>query len=474
MKSKRTFHPFLCSFAVFSVFVLITAAMIISLFYYLFSIPKPAGLSLASWPQMFTDSFSVWMDYKDGTVEVEKIGLDRLDKYGLWIQILDESGQEVFSYNKPENYPTSYPASALLMLGTSAYEHENTVFVSCLEDAKGSCSYIIGFPYAIGKYMLYYDGEKVARLLPVAEKIVLAALAVLAALVFGYIFWISNKLASITGAIRNVSLRTYLPLKEKGMFSDIYAALNKMDVEIKQSDKIKEETERARKDWIANITHDLKTPLSPIKGYAELLADNQIAGMETAQEYGKIMLKNVSHVEKLLNDLKLTYQIDSGEVPCHPREVLISRYLREIIIDIINDPVFSSRNIEFEGDRQELIVCLDPYLFRRAVQNIIINALIHNLPDTKIKISIGKSAADIVFISICDNGDGMDEAEQAKLFNRYYRGTNTREKPEGSGLGLAIAKQIVELHGGKLSVKSSPGIGTEFIITLDASNLRSN
>ena len=79
--------------------------------------------------------------------------------------------------------------------------------------------------------------------------------------------------------------------------------------------KIKEETENARTEWIANITHDLKTPLSPVKGYAELLADNQIAGVETAQEYGKIILKNVSHVEKLLNDLKLTYQIDSGVVP---------------------------------------------------------------------------------------------------------------------------------------------------------------
>lgn len=178
-------------------------------------------------------------------------------------------------------------------------------------------------------------------------------------------------------------------------------------------------------------------------------------------------MKNVSHVEKLLNDLKLTYQIDSGAVPYHPQEVFITRYVKEVVIDIINDPAFSERNIEFESDGQELIVSLDPDLFRRAIQNIIINALIHNPPDTKIKISVGESAENVVFISIRDNGSGMDEAEQAKLFNRYYRGTNTREKPEGSGLGLAIAKQIVVLHGGNISVKSSPDIGTEFTITLD-------
>ena len=468
MKSKQKFNPFLCSFAVFSIFVLMMASITIGLFYYIFSIPEPEGLSIASWPQMFTDNFSVWMDYEDENLEVEKIGLDRLDEYGLWIQVIDESGQEIFSYSKPESYPTSYPASTLLAFGTSAYENENTVFVSCLEDSTETCSYIIGFPYAIGKYMLYYNGERFTRLLPVVKKIVLSALFIFAVLVFGYVWWISRKLSSITGGIRNVSLRAYIPLKEKGMFRDIYAALNKMDMEIRQSDKIKEETENARTEWIANITHDLKTPLSPVKGYAELLADNQIAGVETAQEYGKIILKNVSHVEKLLNDLKLTYQIDSGVVPYNPQEVLITRYVKEVVIDIINDPAFSKRIIEFESDGQELIVFLDPDLLRRAIQNIIINALIHNPPDTKIKISIGKSAASVVFISICDNGSGMDEAEQAKLFNRYYRGTNTREKPEGSGLGLAIAKQIVVLHGGNISVKSSPDIGTEFIITLDS------
>ena len=468
MKSKQKFNPFLCSFAVFSIFVLMMASITIGLFYYIFSIPEPEGLSIASWAQMFTDNFSVWMDYEDENLEVEKIGLDRLDEYGLWIQVIDESGQEIFSYNKPESYPTSYPASTLLAFGTSAYENENTVFVSCLEDSTVTCSYIIGFPYAIGKYMLYYNGERFTRLLPVVKKIVLSALFIFAVLVFGYVCWISRKLSNITGGIRNVSQRAYIPLKEKGMFRDIFAALNKMDMEIRQSDKIKEETENARTEWIANITHDLKTPLSPVKGYAELLADNQIAGVETAQEYGKIILKNVSHVEKLLNDLKLTYQIDSGVVPYHPQEVLITRYVKEVVIDIINDPAFSKRIIEFESDGQELIVFLDPDLLRRAIQNIIINALIHNPPDTKIKISIGKSAARVVFISICDNGSGMDEAEQAKLFNRYYRGTNTREKPEGSGLGLAIAKQIVVLHGGNISVKSSPDIGTEFIITLDS------
>lgn len=175
MKNKQKSNPFLCSFAVFLLFVLLTVAVAIGLFYYMFSIPEPEGLSLASWPQRFMDNFSAWIDYKDGSVEIEKIGLERLDEYGLWIQVIDESGQEIFSYKKPENYPTNYPASALTALNTSAYAHGNTVFVGSFDDSGEVCSYIVGFPYAIGKYMLYYDGERIARLLPAAKTIVLSA-----------------------------------------------------------------------------------------------------------------------------------------------------------------------------------------------------------------------------------------------------------------------------------------------------------
>jgi signal transduction histidine kinase len=113
----------------------------------------------------------------------------------------------------------------------------------------------------------------------------------------------------------------------------------------------------------------------------------------------------------------------------------------------------------------EQMIAVDPDLLRRAVGNIIINALVHNSVDTKVKITIGNAASKIL-IAISDNGNGMDETELSDLWNRYYRGTNTKERPEGSGLGLAIAKQIITLHGGDISVESNPGLGTEFTILL--------
>lgn len=466
MKNKAYVNPFLQIFIVVVVMAIIAVIAIISLFYYIFGIPEPEGLSLASWPHTFTDNFSTWMKNENGNLKIENIAIQRLDMYGLWIQVIDETGKETFSYNKPISYPTSYTASELIALSTSAYKNGNTVFVSSFEDSNQTWSYLIGFPYTIGKYMLYYNGENVERLSPVFRIGICLILGFIVIVAFVYAFWLTKHLAKITKGIGNISLRSYASLPEKGMFREVYKELNKMDIEIRNSDKVQKDTERTRQEWIFNITHDLKTPLSPVKGYAELLSDNPTLDSEIIQEYGKIILKNANYTEKLINDLKLTYQLESGVMPYNPKKTQFIRYLREVIIDIVNDPAFSNREIEFESKIEEITICIDVDLFRRAVGNLIINALTHNPEKTKVTIIIHLNKQNQVCVIVKDNGMGMSDEEQSKLFNRYYRGTNTKEKPEGSGLGLAIAKQIIILHGGNISVKSKLNKGTEFVILL--------
>lgn len=239
-----------------------------------------------------------------------------------------------------------------------------------------------------------------------------------------------------------------------------------MDAEVRHSDKLQKDTERVRREWITNITHDLKTPLSPIKGYAELLTENDIAENSTIQEYGKIIWKNADYAEKLINDLKLTYQFEAGVVPLSLKEIHLVRYIKELVIDIINDPAFSARDIEFESTKDDIVVCIDDKLFRRAIGNLIINALTHNPPETSVIIHVKRNEQNKAAIIVRDNGTGISDAEQLELFERYYRGTSTKEKPEGSGLGLAIANQIVSLHGGEIAVKSKVNEGTEFMVLI--------
>lgn len=466
MKSKKNFNLFSRTVIFLTALILIIALTAIGLFYYIFSIPEPEGVSLAKWPQDFANSFSVWITYENGKLTVEDAGLKRLDEYDLWIQFIDESGEEIFAHNRPANCPTKYTASELMELSSSEYENGYTVFVNCLDDSDEVCSYIIGFPYRIGKYTVHFNRERVARLSPTIRFIIIASLGILSVAIVGYSLWLSRKLSKITKGINGISHRTYTSLKENGIFSQVYQELNKMDSDIRHADKVNEDTERVRKEWITNITHDLKTPLSPIKGYAELLAESSNLTSEISKEYGEIILRNVKHTEKLINDLKMTYQLDSGAFAYNPKEIQLTRFLKELIIDIVNDPAFSNRNIEFESNTDKCTAWIDPDLFRRAIQNIIINALTHNPSETKILISTRMDTQNNVLIFICDNGVGISEDEWPELFSRYYRGTSTKEKSEGSGLGLAIAKQIIELHGGDIAVSSKRGKGTKFEISI--------
>lgn len=465
MKDKWKLNPLFRIFTLFLVLVVLFIGAGVGLFYILFSIPEPEGLSLATWPNRFTDNFSIWMKNDEGTLQIEDIGLERLDEYDLWLQVIDETGQEVFSHNKPENFPAKYTASELMAFSTSDYEDGNTVFVSSFEENGQTWNYLIGFPYDVGKYMLYYNGEVIGRLKPVFTLSLFGVIFAGSALFLIYGIWLTRQTGKIAKGIGNISRRVYNTIPEKGTFGSVYMALNKMNEEIRHSDQIKEETDRVRREWITNITHDLKTPLSPVKGYAELLADGTDVDTKTAQEYGTIILKNVDYAEKLMNDLKLTYQLESGAFPFRPQPVRLVRYLKELVIDIANDPAFSDRDIEFACDLPEFTVSIDPDLFHRAISNLVINALVHNPPTTKVIVSVLKEKQNI-YISVRDNGIGISETEQAELFTRYYRGTNTKEKTEGSGLGLAIAKQIIVLHGGEIAVKSKIGKGTEFSIRL--------
>ena len=139
------------------------------------------------------------------------------------------------------------------------------------------------------------------------------------------------------------------------------------------------------------------------------------------------------------------------------------RFLKELAIDILNTPEYENRIIHFETAADVVSFTFDQTLFTRAFRNLIINAFVHGNENTEITLRV--LVSDFVLkIDLSDNGRGMRPEITEHLFDRYYRGTDTRQKPEGSGLGLAIARSIIELHGGRISVASVPDIGTTFQI----------
>ena len=264
-------------------------------------------------------------------------------------------------------------------------------------------------------------------------------------------------------SIKNIAGRSYMPISNNGVFNDVFESLNDLDMEIRASDNLKEQTEKMRKDWIANITHDLKTPLSPIKGYAEVLSEQDITSGEKVKRYSNVILKNVSYIESLIDDLKLTYQLENGMIPIKREEQNFVGFLRELVIDILNNPEYENRIIHFDSARENIMFSFDRKLLTRAFQNLIVNAFVHGSEDTEVTIQI--SVMDnIMEVIVSDNGNGMSPYETNHLFQRYYRGTNTEKKTAGTGLGLAITKSIIEAQDGTIMVESESGIGTDFTI----------
>lgn len=458
---RTIFHIYLIFFL--SLLGTIIAAIGLSLL--LITVQKPDGETVRSdWPKVLTENFGEQIIFVDDKPQVKQMGMELLQNNHIGVQIIDNTGNEVYAFQKPENTSTSYSITHLLRLYQTGHfnTEKNISLIGEVSHQGRAYAYILHFPMEITKVTMYLNGERFTGGKTVILSTVFILLLVMLVAGMAYGFWTARMIGRLTSAIRDISKRSYLPFRNGGAFRDLYESLNILDAQIRASDSLREETERMRREWIANITHDLKTPLSPIKGYAEILQENKSG--EQCGQYAKIILKNANYMEGLINDLKLTWQLEHGTLPVNLQKQNLIRFLRELAIEILNNPEYENRRIHFESIDETILLSFDTKLLKRAVQNLIINAFVHGDKDTEVTLRIVPTENDIS-ITISDNGRGMTEKEAQRLFERYYRGTSTESKSEGTGLGLAIVKNIVELHGGNISLSSIPHIGTTFRIS---------
>ena len=459
---RTVFHIYL----IFFLSLLGTLLLAGWLFFLTVSIQAPDGTRARSdWPKAFTEDFRQQVIFIDGLPQIKQAGMELLQENAAGIQVLDPSGYEVYSYQKPEQAPGVYSNAELLRLIQSGHAGDSniTAFGGIVSNDGKEYVYILYFPVNVAKITMYVNGERFAGGKAVVLPVLLALLVIILVLGILYGFLTSRAIKRLTTAIHEISARSYLPVRNQGVFHDLYGSLNTLDAEIRASDALRAQTDTMRKEWIANITHDLKTPLSPLKGYAEILQETGGKSQEQSRRYAGIMLKNISYMETLIDDLKLTYQLENGMLPINREEKNIVRFLKELAIDILNTPEYENRTIHFESPEEIVLYSFDQTLLTRAFRNLIINAFVHGEEHTEVTLRLLVSDSTLE-IYVADNGKGMKPETTEHLFDRYYRGTNTEQKPEGSGLGLAIAKGIIEIHSGTISVSSIPTVGTAFQI----------
>ncbi|WP_291759658.1 sensor histidine kinase [Lysinibacillus sp. UBA5990] len=249
------------------------------------------------------------------------------------------------------------------------------------------------------------------------------------------------------------------------LFREINDSLNDLNQQLKQNEKLRKQIEQTREEWIVGVSHDLKTPLSSINGYAHVLESAPYNwSQEEFKQIGKTLREKSTFMSELIDDLSLTYRLKNNALPMVRQTQEVNEVIRRAVIHFINDPQFTSYDITFHAAEESITYPLDMKWFTRIIDNMISNAIKHNPTNTRIDIIVQKESDHYFTVRIQDNGIGMDSSTLEQLFERYYRGTNSEENTSGSGLGMSIAKQLTVAHGGEISASSTPGEGTVIVL----------
>ncbi|ASB90748.1 HAMP domain-containing sensor histidine kinase [Bacillus sonorensis] len=245
------------------------------------------------------------------------------------------------------------------------------------------------------------------------------------------------------------------------LFTEIFESMEQLMETLKKDEQNRKKIQTTREEWIAGLSHDLKTPLSTIYGYSMMLeSPNYEWSKEEICEIGQAMKEKSDYMSQLIEDLNLTYRLKNDALPIKRETVRLVPFLKSFVEEFRRYPFSEGYHVSFEYQSEDTAFSIDRGWFRRILENLLANAVKHNKKGTDIKIILEETKQTII-LKIEDNGKGMDAETVSNLFNRYYRGTHTKDSTEGSGLGLAISLELVHLHDGCIEVDSRTGIGTE-------------
>ncbi|PEE98993.1 two-component sensor histidine kinase [Bacillus thuringiensis] len=400
-----------------------------------------------------------------------------LSKEKAALQIFNQNGEEVFAY--PAGKKKTFSAIQIALNEKEPWNHkENT---SSFYDANSGNLLVV-----TAKNDHYYPDDEIED---VFTKKFLIGCGLILLIVFVYLvilsIWYGNKfgkpLLHAMRWLKNIAGGKYEePISKKGkpvrfrrfgkekwsfrLFRDVTSSLEHLSITLKKNDAMRQVLQQTREEWITGLTHDLKTPLSSIYGYALLLESNQYNWTDCdIQQFGSVMKEKSQYMTTLIDDLSLTYQLKNNSLPAQHVNVEINQFVQKVLLQFINNPTLQNQNIEFVPSSNKIQYFIEEKWFQRIIENLLVNAVKHNNETTTVIVKLSQNANSFT-LSISDDGKGMDEKTKELLFERYYRGTNTEESNIGTGLGLAITKQLVHAHNGTISVDSALGNGTTIIL----------
>ena len=277
-----------------------------------------------------------------------------------------------------------------------------------------------------------------------------------------------NQLKEATKNIKEGNLDFTIEKSGVDEISDLCEDFEEMRQRLKQSTEEKVAFDKENKELISNISHDLKTPITAVKGYVEGIMDGVADTPEKMNKYIRTIYTKANEMDRLINELTFYSKIDTNRIPYTFNKINVSDYFEDCVDELSME--LESRGVSltyFNYLEEDAVVIADAEQIKRVINNIISNSLKYmNKPKGAINIRL-RDVGDFIQVEIEDNGKGIAQKDLASIFDRFYRTDASRNSSMGgSGIGLSIVKKIMEDHGGQVWATSKEGTGTTMYLAL--------
>lgn len=403
---------------------------------------------------------------KDVTSAIDKFGR-RYGKYGMTLSLYHQ-GNPV--YSSGEFLDHDIMRSVLADRLNQSYEIDNAgLYAQTLGDYK---LVMVNSDYEpVGKKIKRPNGRTLANagglLLLVVVGAILLTNVILTRMVIKSIMTPLNTLVYGVRQIRDGNLDYRIHYYKKDEFGPVCEDFNEMACRLHDMVAAQQQSDESRRELIAGISHDLRTPLTSIKAYVEGLEQGVARTPEKKQQYLDTVRGKTEDMEHIVNQLFLFSKLDLDEFPLRMETVESGAFLQEFVTGIADEYRARGLDIRLASDTTTALLQLDRVQIGNVMINIAENTLKYGGPAKKtLDISCVQSG-DAVALTLADNGPGVEESALPKLFSVFYRNDKARSNVrQGSGLGLAISAKIVERHGGKIQAHNRPGGGLAITMTL--------
>ena len=385
----------------------------------------------------------------------------KLRQNHIWAIYLNADGQCSGSVDLPDEVPKSYSVQGVALF-SKGYIEDYPVFVWNTDDGL----LVLGYPKdSYTKLTSDYYSISALRRLPgfVLGMLGLDVLCLFCAYYFSKRKIIRNT-EPIVSAVETLADGKPVSLHISGELSEIANSVNK-------ASSILNRQNEARANWISGVSHDIRTPLSMIMGYAGRIAENESAS-KTIQEQAEIVRKQSVRIKELVQDLNLVSQLEYEMQPLHKEMVRLSKLLRTYVADLLNIGISDSYNIgiEIANDAENTMLECDARLISRAVNNLVQNSMKHNPLGCRILLSLRRMENTIQLI-VQDDGIGLSEEKLQELKEKPHYLESTDERLDlRHGLGLVLVRQIVAAHEGTMTIDSKINCGCKIILTFDSTD----